>query len=304
MSEKINIEMNDKKKELEIKEMGKVKVLEIPIKIEVAEESFLHIGAAPSPLTEKKGAVFKVDRTPVIPATSFKGALRHQLELLFIEKIDKFAQLFNIPGNRKDLLKPCIPSSRPTKAEEELINSGKYRKKAKLGNKYIAGCQISIDNEKVLVPKVNEQEVGICPVCYFMGASGFMGFLRFSNFYPESEGGIIDQTNIRIDRKTGTAAYGAKVEGEQVKPGTVFKGNISIVITEPILEIQGIQFGGARKIGDKVIDKWLEDWEETNKDERAKILIEKIIIPAVKNIKILGGQKSRGAGKVSVDVET
>jgi len=309
MSEKIKIVFNGEEKEFEVREEGKMKILEIPIKIEVAEGSFLHVGAAPSPLTEKKGAVFKVDRTPVIPATSFKGALRHQLELLFIEKIDEFTQLFNIPDNRKDLLKPCIPSSRPTKAEEELINSGKYRKKAKLGNKEIAGCQISIDNEKVLVPKVNEQEVGICPVCYFMGAPGFMGFLRFSNFYPESEGGIIDQTNIRIDRKTGTAAYGAKVEGEQVKPGTVFKGNISIVITEPILEMQGILFGDARKIGNEVIDKWLENWEETNeeetnKDERAKILIEKIIIPAVKNIKILGGQKSRGAGKVNVNVET
>ncbi|UYZ40533.1 MAG: RAMP superfamily CRISPR-associated protein [Candidatus Methanospirare jalkutatii] len=300
MSEKIKIKIDEEEKEFEIKEEGKMKILELPVVIKVKEKSFLHIGAAPSPLTEKKGAIFKVDRTPVIPATSFKGALRHQLELRFIEKIDEFADLFNVEN--KEMLKPCIPSPRPSKAEEELINSGKYRKKAKLKDKEITGCQISVDNENILVPKIENQEVGICPVCYFMGCGGLMGFLRFSNFYPEGEGSVIDQTNIRIDRKTGTAARGAKVEGEQVKPGTVFKGNIGIVISEPILEMQGIQFGDARKIDNEVIDKWLENWNETGKDKRVKTLIEKILIPAIQNIKVLGGQKSRGAGKVNVSV--
>ena len=289
MSGKISLEINGQTKEIEFKEEGKVKILELPVKIEVAEGSFLHIGAAPSPLTEKKGAIFKVDRTPVIPATSFKGALRHQLELLFIEKADEFAELFNIPNDKKDLLKPCIPSPKPTKAEEELITVGKYRKQH---------CEIRVDDRDIKVPPD-----GICPVCYFMGSAGLMGFLRFSNLYPESEGDIIDQTNIRIDRNTGTAAHGAKVEGEQVKPGTAFKGTISIVISEPILEIHGIQFGDARKLGDKVIDKWLEYWQERDKTKRAKTLIEKVIIPAMESIKLLGGQKSRGGGKVNVKVE-
>ncbi len=287
MSKKIEIETNGEKKEFEIKEVGKMKVLEIPIKIEVAEGSFLHIGAAPSPLTEKKGAVFKVERTPVIPATSFKGALRHQLELLFIEKIDEFAQLYNIPDDKKDLLRPCIPSSRPTKAEEELINVGKYRKH----------CEIKVDDRQISVG-----DLGICPVCYFMGTTGLMGFLRFSNFYPEGESSVIDQANIRIDRKTGTAAHGAKVEGEQVKPGTVFKGSIDIVISEPILEMQGIRFGDARKIDNVVIDKWLENWRETDKENKVTTLIEKVLLPAIQNIKMLGGQKSRGGGKANIAI--
>jgi CRISPR/Cas system CSM-associated protein Csm3 (group 7 of RAMP superfamily) len=288
MSEKIKIKIDGEEREFEIKEEGRMKVLEIPVKIEVAEGSFLHIGAAPSPLTEKKGAVFKVDRTPVIPATSFKGALRHQLELLFIEKTDEFAKLFNIPPDKKDLLKPCIPSPKPTKAEEELIKAGKYREEH---------CEVKVNDKKVNVGKL-----GICPVCYFMGATGIMGFLRVSNFSSETKGGIIDQTNIRIDRKTGTAAHGAKVDGEQVKPGIVFKGSIEIVISEPILEMQGLQFGDARKIGNEVIDKWLENWREKNKTERVKTLIEKILIPAIENIKLLGGQKSRGGGKVNVSI--
>jgi len=287
VGEKIKIEIGGQEKDIEFKKEGKMTILELPLKIEVAEGGFLHIGAAPSPLTEKKGAVFKVDRTPVIPATSIKGALRHQLELLFIEKVDEFVQLFNIFDDKRDLLKPCIPSPRPTKTEEELISTGKYRKH----------CEIKVDDRQV-----NVGDLGICPVCYFMGTAGLMGFLRFSNFYPRGEGSLIDQTNIRIDRKTGTAAHGAKVEGEQVKPGTIFKGNISIVISEPILEMQGIQFGDARKIGDVVIDKWLENWGETNKENRIKDLIERIIVPAIQNIKLLGGQKSRGAGRVECSV--
>ncbi len=120
MSEKIKIKIDGEEKKFKIKEEGKIKILELPIVVKVKEKSFLHIGAAPSPLTEKKGAVFKVGRTPVIPATSFKGALRHQLELLFIEKIGEFAELFNVEN--KEMLKPCIPSPRPTKAKKNLLN--------------------------------------------------------------------------------------------------------------------------------------------------------------------------------------
>ena len=172
-----------------------------------------------------------------------------------------------------------------------------YREQKRKRDIVTEGCWIEVDAKNIKLPLL-----GICPVCYFMGNAGIMGFLRFINFYPEDEGSIIDQTNIRIDRKTGTAAHGAKVEGEQVKPGTVFKGHIGIVISDPVLELQEIQFGDARKMGEEVIDKWLENWGEADKITRVKILIEKIIIPAVQNIKMLGGQKSRGAGKVNVSI--
>lgn len=65
--------------------LGNQKVFVMKIKIEVAEGSFLHVGGTPSPLTEKKQPVFNVDGQPVIPASSFKGAFRHQVELLLIE---------------------------------------------------------------------------------------------------------------------------------------------------------------------------------------------------------------------------
>jgi CRISPR/Cas system CSM-associated protein Csm3 (group 7 of RAMP superfamily) len=263
---------------------GKTKVIDIPIVIKVEKESFLHIGASPSPLTDKKGAIFKVDRTPVIPASSFKGALRTQLELLFIEKKEEFKSAFNL--DNVEVLKPCIPAPRPSKAENDLISSGEYRDKH---------CEIKVDENKVTTG-----DFGICPVCYFMGCTGIMGFLRISNFYPEIEGNFIDQTNIRIDRKTKTAAYKAKVDGELVKPGTVFRGIIEIIDTTE----QGcFEFGQAKNIDGVIIDKWLEKWNEKDNQKRKEYLLKEILFPALENIKVLGGWKSKGCGKVFVSIK-
>ncbi|MBS4060360.1 MAG: hypothetical protein KG029_08180 [Bacteroidetes bacterium] len=285
----LKVSLGDKELNLSQTMEGNVEIIPIEISITVEEKSFLHIGAAPSPLTEKKGSVFKVDRTPVIPATSFKGALRNQMELLFIEKTNDFKTIFN-PSN-DDLIKPCIPSSRPTEAEKELLSMG-YRGKMER-NKYTGHCEIQSDENKVIIGIL-----GICPVCYFMGATGIMGFLRFSNYYPDERDWLVDQTNIRIDRKTNTAAQRAKVDGEQVKPNTKFTGTIEVINKTP----QGFEFGQSRKIGNTTIDTWVEKWNEQDNNKRKKTLIEEIIFPAIKNIKLLGGQKSRGAGKVKVEV--
>lgn len=286
-----NMKVSQEGKELNLstKREGNVEILPIKISITVEDGSFLHIGAAPSPLTEKKGSVFKVDRTPVIPATTFKGALRNQMELLLIEKLEEFKTILN-PEN-DNMLKPCIPSSKLTKAEVELLRNG-YRGEMR-DKKYTGHCEIQADENNV-----TSGGLGICPVCYFMGATGIMGFLRFTNFYPGKGDWLVDQTNIRIDRKTNTAAHKAKVDGEQVKPGTIFEGTIEIINKTP----QGFEFGQSRKIGDKVIDMWLERWTETVSNNRKQILIEKILFPAIQKIKLLGGQKSRGAGKVKVEI--
>lgn len=283
------VKLNNKDVDLKKPQEGNLEIINIPISITVEAGSFLHIGAAPSPLTEKKGAVFKVDRIPVIPATSFKGALRNQIELLLIEKLQEFKTLFKLEDD--NLIKPCIPSPRPTKGEIELLRE-KYRGEMN-ENKYTGHCEIQVDENNVITGKL-----GICPVCYFMGCTGIMGFLRFNNFCPYEGDWLIDQTNIRIDRKTQTAAHRAKVDGEQVKPGTVFKGIIEIISKTPV----GFEFGEPRKIENEIIDKWLSNCGEIDLENRKKILIEKILLPAIQNIKLLGGQKSRGAGKVKIEI--
>jgi len=268
----------------ESRQQGIQMVLQIPLKITVKEGSFLHIGGSPSPLTEKKAPVFSVDGKPVIPASSFKGAFRYQVEQLLIDKKDEFISKFGITDD--ELIKPCIPAPRPSKAEQKLLQLG-YRKH----------CEIKVDEDKVEIPQKNGRPIGICPVCYFFGATGLMGFLRIPNFWPEAGEYRIDQTSIRIDRESGTAATGAIVTGEQVKPGTIFKGTLEIVAQQ-----RTFQFGRAREIGGTKVDLWLDGISSKSIEEVQLLLINEILIPALNNITVLGGQKSKGAGKISIEL--
>lgn len=268
-----------------IENEGILKKYKIPLKITVEEGSFLHIGAGYSPLTEKKAPVFSVDGIPVIPASSFKGAFRYQVEQLLIDKKNELKDKLNIAND--EMIKPCVPAPRPSKAETELLTTG-----------YRANCEIKIDEENVLVPKLNNTPIGLCPACYFFGATGIMGFLRIPNFWSETGEFRIDQTNIRIDRKTGTAAHGAIVSGEQVKPGTIFRGDLEIIVKQGNFE-----FGKPRTIGNTTLDLWLNGIQSNSLEQNHLLLINEILIPALNNLKILGGQKSKGAGKVKVEID-
>ena len=267
------------------KEQGILKVLQIPLKITVLEGSFLHIGGSPSPLTEKKAPVFSVDGKPAIPASSFKGAFRYQVEQLLIAKKDELKQKLEITEDK--LIRPCIPAPRPSRAEQELLSLG-YRKH----------CEIKVEEDEVEIPKENNRPIGLCPACYLFGATGLMGFLRIPNLWPEVGEYRIDQTSIRIDRKSGTAATGAIVTGEQVKPGTIFKGTLEIVAQQGTF-----QFGRARDIGGTKVDLWLDGIASKSAEETQLLLISEILIPALNNIAVLGGQKSKGAGKVVIGIE-
>lgn len=307
----MKIKIHNKEYELKGEEVGKRKTVILPLKITVEENSFLHINASPSPLTEKKGAVLKIGHEPFIPASSFKGALRYQMEQYFIEKEGELAAFLGLKEKDKEMLKPCIPAASLTKAELELINKGLYRNQIKPKKKDQGepeGCWIEVTGNNIDVPTL-----GICPVCYFMGAAGIMGFLRISNFLPERNANIIDHTRIRIDRKTHTAAGGAKVEMESVAPKATFTGHIEIEINS----FQGFTFGEPRKISlekkdengnknEKILDKWLASWSEKDPavkaEEKAAKLIEEIIWPSIERVKILGGMKSSGAGSVNVSL--
>ena len=268
---------------------GEVSIFRIPMTIVVENDSFLHIGGSPSSLSEKKAPVFTVDGRPVIPASSFKGAFRHQVEQVLIEKKNELME--KLKFTNENLIKPCVPSTNPSKAEKELV--GKYREQLRKNRNIVTtteNCWVEIDESQVYIPKN-----GVCPVCYFFGSPGLMGFLRIPNFWPEVGNYVISQTNIRIDRKTGTAATGAIVTGDQVKPGTVFKGDLEIVNNR-----LAFQFGRARIIGDETLDLWLKEAHTKPLEEVQLLLLNEILIPALNNITMLGGQRSKGGGKVSI----
>jgi len=268
----------------ESKKRGILTVYQTPLKITVQEGSFLHIGGSPSPLSEKDAPVFSVDGKPAIPASSFKGAFRYQVEQLLIAKKDELKLKLGITDDK--LIRPCIPAPRPSRAEQELLNLG-YRKH----------CEIKVEEDKVEIPKENNRPIGLCPVCYLFGATGLMGFLRIPNFWPEVGEYRIDQTSIRIDRESGTAAHRALVKGEQVKPGTMFKGMLEIIAQQGTF-----QFGKAREIGGTNVDLWLNGIASKSVEETQLLLINEILIPALNNISVLGGQKSKGAGRVKVEI--
>ncbi|MEM4284330.1 MAG: RAMP superfamily CRISPR-associated protein [Candidatus Caldarchaeum sp.] len=261
--------------------LGNQMFLVLPLKLTVAEGSFLHIGGTPSPLTEKKQPVFSVDGRPVIPASSFKGAFRQQVELLLIQKKTELAQALKLTDNKADLLKPSIPASRPSKAEQDLLNRG-YRRQS----------EIRVEDDRVQV-----SEDSLCPVSYFFGATGLEGFLRIPNFFPQPGEWRIDQTRIRIDRTSQTAAPGAIVTGEQVKPGSVFTGKLYI-----FKERHGAPFGRCREIGGTKVDLWLAEWTEPDDTKRQLFLLNEILIPALNNVKVLGGQKSLGGGRIEISL--
>lgn len=270
---------------------GIVRVLRIPLEITVQEGSFLHIGGSPSPLTEKSAPVFSVDGVPVIPATSFKGAFRYQVEQLLIASKDELMARLKITDS--ELVKPCIPATSPTKAEKTLV--GLYRKQLRRNRRkeiLTEACWVETTEEKVIVPPK-----GFCPACYFFGGAGLMGLIRIPNLWPRMGEHLIDQTSIRIDRETGTAAHGAIVKSEQVKPGTVFSGALEIVAEQGSFE-----FGRPRTVGGEKIDKWLTGIASDPIEEVQLFLLNDILIPALNSVTALGGQKSKGAGKVTIGI--
>lgn len=260
--------------------LGNQAVFVMQLGIKVAPGSFLHVGGTPSPLTEKKQPVFTVDGRPVIPASSFKGALRQQLELLLIERKTELATALGLAGDKANLLKPSIPAARPSRAEQDLVANG-YRGEH---------SEIRIEEDRVRVA-----QGGLCPVSYFLGATGLEGYVRIPNFMPQAGEWRIDQTRIRIDRQTQTAAQGAIVTGEQVKPGSLFEGRLLI-----FRQRHGATFGRCRVIGGTKVDLWLDSWTEGDDSRRQLLLINEILIPALNNIKVLGGQKSLGGGRVEL----
>jgi CRISPR/Cas system CSM-associated protein Csm3 (group 7 of RAMP superfamily) len=275
----------------ESEQLGIVKVFKMPLKITVKEGSFLHIGGSPSPLTEKSAPIFSVDGKPVIPATSFKGAFRYQVEQLLIARKDELTTKLKITDSES--IKPCIPATDPTKAEKMLV--GLYRKQLRENRRrdiLTEACWMEATRNRVDVPPN-----GFCPVCYFFGGAGLMGLLRIPNFWPETGEHLIDQTSIRIDRETGTAAHRAIVTSEQVKPKTAFDGTLEI-----IAEQGSFEFGRSRTVGEKMIDIWLTGTASDPIEEVQLLLINEILIPALNNIAVLGGQKSKGAGRVTIEL--
>jgi CRISPR/Cas system CSM-associated protein Csm3 (group 7 of RAMP superfamily) len=245
-------------------------------RIELTAKSPIRVGAAEDPFRGVDNPVVVVGNNLVIPGSSLKGALRNQLERYFINEANK---------RRKDSLKPCLATAEPSEFERELIG-GRYAK--------WSGCEFKNERSE------------ICPVCYFLGARSLIGFVRVSFLHLMDKNLKAEVlTGIAIDRKTGTARRRAIYKYEVIPEEAKFEGELEIVERDEQL---GWEFGKPRyfmkyvkeneeeKEKKYTPDKWLE---EVN-DFQGYAKLFGILKSCIEGIQLIGGYKSKGAGKVEI----
>lgn len=133
----------------------------------------------------------------------------------------------------------------------------------------------------------------ICPICYFLGAMGLPGFVRIPFLYAEISPEELYSS--RIDRARNTVVGGTNRPYQLVPVNTKFTGHLRVMLEDPV---SGWNVGKPRLLGDKTLgDKWLED-----STLEAENLIDTYILERLKNIKILGGYRSKGFGAVRIEV--
>lgn len=244
--------------------MKKIKKLEVTL---TTKEPF-RIGAFEDVMSAVHNPVATVGGRVVIQGSSLKGALRTAIEDYLIQKYPD-----------KPEMKPCIPSPENTLSqdEKELIEKGKYRKGG--------GCHYS----------ERSKSSSICPVCYLLGATGISGFVRVPYLYTDVTPEELYAT--RIDRATNVVREKTNRDYQIIKDGVEFKGKLEILIEDPQ---RNWILGEKRPIGTKEKEFYGDNW--LNREWNAEKIIGELIKERLKSIDILGGFKSRGCGKVEIEV--
>lgn len=235
------------------------------------------IGALQSALSDVHNPVTRIGGKVVVQGSSLKGAFRAEVERYLIEKYKSDAGI-----------KPCIPSpeSGLTQAERQLIpntykpgGSCKYQEPERRGGQPLR--------------KLQEHEY-ICPACYLFGAQSLNGLVRvpylFSEAVPE------ELYAVRIDRASGTVAEGTNRDYQIIAPGVQFGGTLEVLLYDPVKDWR---LGTARKLPKDATrgDVWLTDGKWTQ--DR---ILKELIVERLQAINLLGGFKSKGAGKVKIAV--
>ncbi len=234
------------------------------------------IGALENPLSDVHNPVTRIGGRVVVQGSSLKGAFRAEVESYLIQQ------------HRNDAgMKPCIPSpeSGLTQAERQLIP-----------NIYKPGgaCKYQEpERGRREQPPPRDYEY-ICPACYLFGAQGITGFVRvpylFSDAVPE------DLYAVRIDRASGTVAERTNRDYQMIGPGVQFVGTLEVLVNDPV---RGWQLGKARRLPAQATrgDVWLA----VGKWNQERVLKE-LVVERLQAINLLGGFKSKGAGKVKITV--
>lgn len=234
------------------------------------------IGGVKDPLTGIENPVAIVGGRVVIPGPSLKGAYRAELEQYLIEKY--YNQEKGVWPSDLKPLQPCIPATKLSIDEQELVNKQKYR-----GTVCHYPCKQQCEDTHT-----------ICPVCYLLGAAGLNGFLRIPFLYSDISPGELYSAS--IDRAKGVVKEGTNRSYQIVPDGATFKGELRIIWKDLV---KGLEFGQPRIFKERTGgDKWLEldgGWD-------AERIMNELVINRLRSIDILGGFKSKGCGKIEIRI--
>lgn len=168
------------------------------------------------------------------------------------------------------LFKPCIPTSAPSPQEE------------KLAGFKLRSCAI----QEISDPANSDT---ICPVCYLLGAQGLTGFVTIPFLYASVS--QEELTEISVDYSRLTARSGGLRSFEFVPTKATFSGVLQLLVQDTT---RGWELGKPRP-GFEKQDSWLVNGEWTPEKIEKELIKERL-----EAIKILGGFKSKGFGKVNI----
>ncbi len=240
----------------------------------------LRIGGKVDPLSGRENSTVTFGNLPVVPGPSLKGALRAAMESYLISKFyDAEARKWK---DGYEALRPCIPNTSLSEEEKALVRAGRYRHST---------CAYSA--------KPGDR---ICPVCYFLGAPGLVGFVSVPFLVAESSQ-VESLYSLRIDRGTGTGPAGkggSNRSYEVVRPNVEFLGTLNVLMQDPARDWE---FGKPRRFDDNVWpDEWLEKglWPDVTIKNADGLL--NFLKQLLESIEIIGGYKSKGCGRVKIKI--
>jgi CRISPR/Cas system CSM-associated protein Csm3 (group 7 of RAMP superfamily) len=222
--------------------------------------------------------VAMIGNRAVVQGSTLKGFLRSRIETYLIDRY---------PNDK--VMKPCVPSSENTLSADEtlLIQDGKYREKG--------ACQYSSEDGR-------KRSSTICPACYFLGAMGLPGFVRVPYLFTEKR--PEELYSVRVDRAKATVVDKTNRDYQLMADNTVFTGVMEVAAKDTVTKWE---LGKPRKIQNGTqLDSWLSvtsvKFGKRFSDLSADELIKEFILDRLNGEGIIGGFKSKGCGKVSIEV--
>lgn len=243
--------------------------------IECTLESPNHIGGANDPISSADNPVAVVGGKLCIPGPTLKGAYRSQVESWLNGTFYRDGRWKN------DLLRPCLPASRPSRDERQVAQLGKYKTRS-CRYQDNPGNQNNQDNRN-----------NLCPACYVLGAMGLVGFVSVPFLFSDAPRGELYSS--RLDRVTKTVAQGSNRPYQLAPQDSVFRGVVEVLVSDSLI---GWEFGRPRPLANQQADAWLGIHAKMDQDS----LIKAFVTDRLSAISAIGGYRSKGFGQVSIRV--